>query len=104
MGPVTVLVVDDEPQIRRAVRSALTSGRLLDADVGAALEQPPQHRPERRAHVRIVEAATGREAIDLAAAEAPALIVLDLGLPDMPGIEVCREIRHWSVAPIIVLS
>jgi two-component system KDP operon response regulator KdpE len=54
--------------------------------------------------VRVVEAATGREGIDLAAAESPALVVLDLGLPDMPGIEVCREIRRWSSAPIIVLS
>ena len=76
-----VLVVDDEPQIRRVVRHALAS----------------------TGH-RVVEAATGRDAIDLAAAERPALIVLDLGLPDMSGIEVCREIRTWSSAPIIVLS
>ncbi len=54
--------------------------------------------------MRVIEAATGREGIDLSAAESPALIVLDLGLPDMPGIEVCREIRRWSSAPIIVLS
>ena len=76
-----VLVVDDEPQIRRVVRNVLT--------------------PE---NARVIEAATGREAIDLAAAERPALIVLDLGLPDVPGIEVAREIRTWSSAPIIVLS
>jgi len=76
-----VLVVDDEPQIRRVVRNALT--------------------PE---NARVIEAATGRDAIDLAAAERPVLIVLDLGLPDMPGIDVCREIRSWSSAPIIVLS
>jgi two-component system KDP operon response regulator KdpE len=76
-----VLVVDDEPQIRRVVRN------VLAAD-----------------DIRVLEAATGQQAIDLAAAERPALIVLDLGLPDTPGIDVCREIRGWSSAPIIVLS
>jgi len=76
-----VLVVDDEPQIRRVVRNALT--------------------PE---NARVIEASNGRDAIDLAAAERPALIVLDLGLPDTAGIDVCREIRTWSSAPIIVLS
>src|SRR5215813_13276619 len=76
-----VLVVDDEPQIRRVVRNVLT--------------------PE---NARVIEASTGREAIDLAAAERPALIVLDLGLPDVSGIDVAREIRSWSSAPIIVLS
>jgi two-component system KDP operon response regulator KdpE len=77
----TGLIVDDEPQIRRVVRNALKE------ELG-----------------RILEAATGSEGIDLAAAEKPALIVLDLGLPDMPGIEVCREIRRWSNAVIVVLS
>jgi two-component system KDP operon response regulator KdpE len=98
----TVLVVDDEPQIRRAVRNALTSGRLQPAEVGGDVS--PVGAGEPRASVRVVEATTGRDAIDLAAAESPALIVLDLGLPDLPGIEVCREIRRWSAAPIIVLS
>ena len=77
----TVLVIDDEPQIRRVVRSS------LEAD-GA----------------RVLEAATGREGADLAAAERPDLIVLDLGLPDMPGLEVCRELRAWSTVPVLVLS
>ena len=54
--------------------------------------------------MRVIEAATGKEGIELAAAESPTLIVLDLGLPDMPGIEVCREVRQWSSAPILVLS
>lgn len=76
-----VLVIDDEPQIRRVVRHA------LEAEVQ-----------------RVVEAATGREGVDAAAAEQPALIVLDLGLPDVNGLEVCREIRQWSSAPILVLS
>ena len=77
----TILVVDDEPQIRRVVRHA------LEAD-GA----------------HIVEAASGREGIDLVAARRPELIVLDLGLPDMPGVDVCRDVRAWSAVPILVLS
>ena len=81
MAADTVLIVDDEPQIRRAVRNAL-----------------------REIFTRSIEAATAREAIDCAAAERPDLIILDLGLPDSPGEFVCREVRTWSTAPIIVLS
>src|SRR6478672_4833726 len=103
MSPVAVLVIDDEPQIRRAVRNALTSGRLLDADAQAASDAAATLTETQRG-VRVVEAATGREGVDLAAAESPSLVILDLGLPDMPGIEVCSEIRRWSSAPIIVLS
>ena len=77
----TGLIVDDEPQIRRVVRNAL-QGEMA----------------------RILEASSASEGIDLAAAEKPILVVLDLGLPDMPGIEVCREIRKWSTAAIVVLS
>ena len=77
----TILVIDDESQIRRVVRHALESG-----------------------DTRVLEAESGRQGLDLAAAERPALIVLDLGLPDMPGAEVCRDIRGWSTAPIVVLS
>ena len=98
---VTVLVVDDEPQIRQAVRHALTSGRLDAVDVDG---NAPPIAGESRQSVRVIEATTGRAAVDLVAKEAPALVVLDLGLPDMPGIDVCREIRRWSAAPIIVLS
>jgi two-component system KDP operon response regulator KdpE len=81
MTAPVVLVIDDEPQIRRVVRNAVEPG------MGTVLE-----------------AGTGREGIDIAAAERPQLVVLDLGLPDMDGIAVCREIRSWSSAPIIVLS
>jgi two-component system KDP operon response regulator KdpE len=76
-----ILVVDDEPQIRRAVRNAL-----------------------REVSDRVIEATTAAQAIDLVAAQQPELVVLDLGLPDLPGIEVCREIRRWSKTPIVVLS
>jgi two-component system KDP operon response regulator KdpE len=77
----TGLVIDDEPQIRRVVRHVLSSELA-----------------------RIVEAANGSEGLDLAAAEKPILIILDLGLPDMPGLDVCKEIRRWSTAAIVVLS
>jgi two-component system KDP operon response regulator KdpE len=78
---LTMLVIDDEPQIRRVVRNAL--------------EEPG---------TRVLEAATGQQGIDIAAAECPDLIVLDLGLPDLSGADVCRAIRGWSTAPILVLS
>jgi two-component system KDP operon response regulator KdpE len=81
MVTTTILVVDDEPQIRRALRNLLASD-----------------------DVRVIEAGTATEGIDLAAAERPTIVVLDLGLPDADGATVCREIRTWSTAPIIVLS
>ena len=77
----TLLVIEDDVQIRRAVKSALTGS----AD-------------------RIVEAANGREGLALAASWRPDLVVLDLGLPDIPGIAVCREIRTWGKMPIVVLT
>ena len=81
MSSDVVLVIDDEPQIRRVVKHA------LEGDAA-----------------RVIEAGSGRDGIDAAAAERPTLIVLDLGLPDIQGLEVCREIRQWSSAPIVVLS
>jgi two-component system KDP operon response regulator KdpE len=76
-----VLVIDDEPQIRRAVRDAL-----------------------REVTVRVDEASNGTSGVDAAASARPDLVVLDLGLPDMAGVDVCREIRRRSAVPIIVLS
>jgi two-component system, OmpR family, KDP operon response regulator KdpE len=76
-----VLVIDDEHQIRRVVRNALA-------------ELP----------YRVVEAATGAAGLDAAASERPALIILDLGLPDIDGADVCRDLRTFTSAPIIVLS
>jgi two-component system KDP operon response regulator KdpE len=93
---LTVLVIDDEPQIRRLVRNALLADPAL---VHLGLDEADASR-----ELRVIEAATGQEGIDLAAAEDPALVVLDLGLPDLDGLAVCREIRCWSEAAIIVLS
>ncbi len=81
MNQDLILVVDDEAQIRRAVRRALESD----------------------GH-RVHDATSGAEALDLAAAERPTLVVLDLGLPDMPGIEVCRRLRAQGAGAILVLS
>jgi two-component system KDP operon response regulator KdpE len=52
----------------------------------------------------VLEAATAREGLDLAAAERPDLIILDLGLPDGAGETMCRELRSWTQVPILVLS
>jgi len=76
-----VLVIDDEPQIRRAVRDALS-------DVSANVD----------------EAADGSSGVDAAVSGRPDLVILDLGLPDMAGVDVCRTIRRSSAVPIIVLS
>jgi two-component system KDP operon response regulator KdpE len=76
-----VLVVDDEPQILRALGINLRA-RTYEVHV----------------------AATGAEALAVAAAHPPELVVLDLGLPDMDGVEVIHGLRGWSRAPIIVLS
>jgi len=81
MRPRVILVVDDEPQIRRAVRNALAND-----------------------DTRVEEADTAKAGLDVAASERPDLVVLDLGLPDRPGIDLCRDIRAWSDAPILVLS
>jgi two-component system, OmpR family, KDP operon response regulator KdpE len=76
-----VLVVDDEPQILRALRINL---RVRDYEV----------------HV----AATGAEALEVAGRYPPDLVILDLGLPDLDGVEVIQGLRGWTKAPIIVLS
>ena len=76
-----VLVVDDEPQILRALRINL---RVRGYDVDTA--------------------ASGTQALEMAARHPPDLVILDLGLPDLQGIEVIGGLRGWSTAPIIVLS
>jgi len=76
-----VLLVDDEPPIARVLRKALTA-----------------------AGYRIAVAETGAEALSAVAQNAPELIVLDLGLPDMDGKDVIAALREWTEAPILVLS
>ena len=81
MSSANILVVDDEPQIRRVLRSTLSF----------------------RGYV-ITEASSGEEAIDTARKAKPDLILLDVNLPGISGIETCREIRSWSDTPIIILT
>ncbi len=76
-----VLVVDDEPQILRALKINL-----------------------RARHFEVITAATGAEALAAAAAHPPDLVILDLGVPDIDGVEVIRGLRGWCAAPIVVLS
>lgn len=76
-----ILVVDDEPQIQRFLRPALAA-----------------------AGYDVIEAATGADALKLAATAAPDIVILDLGLPDMDGKDVVAKLRGWSEIPIIILS
>jgi two-component system KDP operon response regulator KdpE len=79
--PATVLLVDDDVSIQRAVAPLLRS---------------------RGYHVNVVS--TGHDAVKAVADNAPDLIVLDLGLPDLEGVEVCRQMRQHTKAPIVILS
>jgi two-component system KDP operon response regulator KdpE len=76
-----VLIVDDEPQILRALRINLHA-RQYD----------------------VITATDGAEALHAAATHRPDLIVLDLGLPDIDGVEVIRKLRSWTPVPIVILS
>jgi two-component system KDP operon response regulator KdpE len=76
-----ILVIDDEPQIARALRTILTEKSY-----------------------RVSTAGTGEQGLTLAAATLPDVVILDLGLPDMDGGEVCARLREWTDVPIIVLS
>jgi two-component system, OmpR family, KDP operon response regulator KdpE len=76
-----ILVIDDEPQILRALRTILTAKGF-----------------------QVSVANRGKEGLALAAAGSPDLIILDLSLPDMDGIQVCAQLREWTQTPIIVLS
>jgi two-component system KDP operon response regulator KdpE len=79
--PETILVIDDEVQIRRLLEITLSSSGF-----------------------RISEAGTGKEGLIAAATHHPALIILDLGLPDSDGIEILKKIREWYQKPVIILS
>jgi len=76
-----VLIVDDEPQMRRLLAVSLEAS-----------------------HYRVEAAASGHEGLVLAAQHQPALIVLDIGLPDLSGHVVLRRLREWTNVPVIVLS
>jgi len=76
-----ILVIDDEPQILRALRTILTEKQF-----------------------QVSAANRGEEGLAMAAASEPDLIILDLGLPDMDGVEVCGRLREWTQCPIIILS
>jgi two-component system KDP operon response regulator KdpE len=76
-----VLIVDDEPQIRRLLTITLEANGY-----------------------RVLSALTGREGLILAAQHRPDLVILDIGLPDLSGQEVLRQLREWSQTPVIVLS
>ncbi|TAL02073.1 MAG: response regulator [Rhodospirillaceae bacterium] len=79
-GP-RVLIVDDEPQIRRFLRASLQSHDYV-----------------------VLEAENGKEAVRACTVQRPDLVILDLGLPDMDGLDVISLLREWSTLPIIVLS
>jgi two-component system KDP operon response regulator KdpE len=76
-----ILVIDDEPQILRALRTILTQKQF-----------------------RVTTASRGEEGLTLAAANPPDVVILDLTLPDLDGIQVCARLRQWTQIPIIVLS
>ena len=80
-GGPRVLVVDDEPAIRRFLTTSLAAHDYA-----------------------VFEAVNGQEALSAVAAHRPDLVILDLGLPDMDGIEVTRLLREWSTIPIIILT
>lgn len=76
-----ILVIDDEPQIQRAIKTILTEKGF-----------------------KVTTAGRGEEGLTLAAANEPDLVILDLGLPDMDGVEVTTRLREWTQLPIIILS
>jgi two-component system KDP operon response regulator KdpE len=81
MSEPVVVLIEDEPQIRRFLRTTLGSQGY-----------------------RLFEAATGADGLVEAASRQPDVVIVDLGLPDIDGLEVIRRLREWSTVPIIVLS
>ncbi len=81
MNTDTILIIDDEIQIRRLLEITLSASGY-----------------------KIVEGSSGKEGLLMAASHQPSLIILDLGLPDMDGMEVLKDLREWFHRPIIILS
>jgi len=77
----TILVIEDEPPLQKFLRVTLASQEYS-----------------------VIEAATGEQGLRHAAMDRPDLVILDLGLPDLDGVEVTRRLREWSAIPIIVVS
>lgn len=80
-GKQTILIIDDEIQIRRLLEITLTANDF-----------------------KTIEAETGKDGCALAASFNPAVIILDLGLPDLDGLDVLKKLREWFTNPIIILS
>src|SRR5690606_5125552 len=78
---IKILVVDDEPQIRKFLRSSFSGTEY-----------------------KVIEAEDGESGLRLAGTELHDVILLDLGLPDIDGVDVAKQIREWSQVPIIVLT
>jgi len=76
-----ILIIDDEAQIRRLLEITLSANGF-----------------------KIIEASTGKEGVTLAASQQPNLIILDLGLPDIDGLDIINKLREWYLKPIIILS
>lgn len=81
MNTDTILIIDDETQIRRLLEITLSASGY-----------------------KTIEATTGKEGLLMVASHQPSLIILDLGLPDMDGIDVLKSLREWFYKPIIILS
>ncbi len=81
MNTDTILIVDDETQIRRLLKITLSASGY-----------------------KTIEASTGKEGLLMVASHQPSLIILDLGLPDIDGIDVLKNLREWFHKPIIILS
>jgi two-component system KDP operon response regulator KdpE len=79
--PLQILIIEDEAQIRRFLRTPLDSHGY-----------------------GLLEASTGQEGIEQAAQLTPDGVILDLGLPDMDGLEVLQRIRSWSAVPVVILT
>src|SRR5262250_1858540 len=80
-NPPTVLIIEDEAQIRRFLRATLMAHGY-----------------------QLLEATTAQEGLVQAATRQPEIVILDLGLPDLDGLEVTRRLREWTTVPILVLS
>ncbi len=80
-GPNTILIIDDEKQIRRLLEITLTANGY-----------------------KVLQSGTGKDGLIDAATLHPSLIILDLGLPDVEGIEILKKLREWYSKPVIILS